>query len=284
MEQVAGVDRQRLTALAEQHRAGYATARPFPHAVLDGLFPDALLDEVLAEFPDPDAPWWEFDSVLERKQASRDLAMMGPVTRSLLTDLNSAAAIDFLTSLTGIHGLVPDPHFFGGGLHQIEPGGFLKVHADFTMHPVTSLQRRLNLIVYLNRDWSEEYGGALELWDSTMSACGARVLPLFNRTVIFSTDRTSYHGHPDPLRCPPGRRRRSLALYYYSAPAAGDPEPRSFANTAFRARPGEVLAASSPSTVAVGTARRGRAVLSRWVPPALWDVARRVRGRTGPTP
>ena len=277
MEQVAAVDWQHLPALAEQHRDAYGRAHPFPHVVLDGLFPDALLDDVVSEFPEADAPWWQFDSPLERKLASRDAAIMGPTTRALLAELNSAPVIDFLTSLTGITGLVPDPHFFGGGLHQIERGGFLKVHADFNLHPLTSLERRLNLIVYLNRDWPEEYGGALELWDATMTSCGARVLPLFNRTVVFSTERTSFHGHPDPLRCPPGRYRRSLALYYYSLPDVARAALPEFANTAFQVRPGEEPVATDGPSDGRLPGRRRR--LARWVPPVVTDAARRARER-----
>src|SRR5581483_6543461 len=114
-------------------------------------------------------------------------------------------------------GLIPDPYFTGGGLHQIERGGYLKIHADFDRHEKLGLQRRLNVLVYLNRDWDESYGGALELWDRAMTHPVVRVLPVFNRCVVFSTTDQSYHGHPEPLTCPPDRRRRSLALYYYTA-------------------------------------------------------------------
>jgi hypothetical protein len=96
------------------------------------------------------------------------------------------------------------------------PGGLLKVHADFNIHHRTNLDRRLNVIVYLNKDWKEEYGGFFELWNENMSEAVVRLLPLFNRMAIFSTTSTSYHGHPDPLTCPEDRSRKSLALYYYT--------------------------------------------------------------------
>ena len=54
--------------------------------------------------------------------------------------------LEFLETLTGIDGLVPDPYFAGGGLHQIVRGGFLKVHADFNWHPKLRLDRRLNML------------------------------------------------------------------------------------------------------------------------------------------
>jgi hypothetical protein len=143
----------------------------------------------------------------------------GKFTRDLLREFNSPGCLQFLETLTGIGNLMPDPYFEGGGLHQIEPGGFLKVHADFNWHPRLRLDRRLNLIVYLNQDWREEYNGHLELWDRSMSLAVRKVLPVFNRAVVFSTTSWAYHGHPEKLACPPGQTRKSLALYY--SPMAG---------------------------------------------------------------
>ena len=125
--------------------------------------------------------------------------------------------VDFLERLTGIDALIPDPHYFGGGLHQIRPGGFLKVHADFNRHSRLDLERRLNAILYLNKDWQEEYGGHLQIWDNDMTRCEKKVLPVFNRLLVFATLDTANHGHPDPLTCPPDRARRSMALYYYTS-------------------------------------------------------------------
>ena len=141
--------------------------------------------------------------------------------RHFLNDMNSFEMLLWLEALTGIEGLIPDPYFGGGGLHQIEPGGFLKVHADFNVHPKLKLDRRLNVLVYLNREWRDEYGGHLELWDRDTSTCRVKILPLFNRTVIFSTTDTSFHGHPHPLTSPAGMSRKSVSLYYYTA---GRPE------------------------------------------------------------
>jgi len=92
----------------------------------------------------------------------------------------------------------------------------LAIHADFNRHRAYSLDRRLNLLLYLNKDWREEYGGHLQLWNRDMTRCEAKVLPVFNRVMIFSTTDFTYHGHPDPLQCPEGMTRKSLALYYFS--------------------------------------------------------------------
>ncbi|MFL2878651.1 MAG: 2OG-Fe(II) oxygenase [Candidatus Pelagibacter sp.] len=122
-----------------------------------------------------------------------------------------------MNSITGIEEtLIPDPYFYGGGLHQIFKGGFLKVHSDFYLHPKMKLDRRLNILIYLNEDWREEYGGALELWDKDMKKCEKKMFPELNNVCIFSTDHRSFHGHPNPLNCPENISRNSIALYYYS--------------------------------------------------------------------
>ena len=137
--------------------------------------------------------------------------------------------------LSFAHDLIADPSLEGGGLHQSARGGFLNMHADFTVHPHNrNWQRRANLILYLNEDWEPEYGGDLELWSTDMKRCVEKVSPIANRVLIFTTDATSFHGHPEPMRCPEGTARRSLALYYFSIEV--DPVVRS---TEYRPRPGD---------------------------------------------
>ncbi|HMP28914.1 MAG TPA: 2OG-Fe(II) oxygenase [Saprospiraceae bacterium] len=131
--------------------------------------------------------------------------------------LNSEPFLEFLQELTGIEEtLIPDPYLDGGGFHEIKPGGFLKLHVDFHKHKKLGLSRRLNFLIYLNEDWDESYGGHFELWEKDMSKSAVKILPLFNRIAMFSTTGDSWHGHPDPLSCPPDRSRKSLALYYYT--------------------------------------------------------------------
>jgi Rps23 Pro-64 3,4-dihydroxylase Tpa1-like proline 4-hydroxylase len=204
-------------------RERYASADPFPHIVLDHLFDDDVLEQIVAEFPKPDEMrWLTFDSDTERKLGFfHEFSRISPFTRAFLDAMNGFETLLFLEKLTGIEGLIPDPYFGGGGLHQIEPGGFLKVHADFNVHPKLKVDRRLNMLVYVNKDWREEWGGHLELWNRDVTECRQRIAPAFNRTVIFSTTDTSFHGHPHPLASPAGVTRKSVSLYYYTA---GRPE------------------------------------------------------------
>ena len=207
--------RHDAAALHEQ----YANADPFPHIALDGLFEDDELETVLRDFPTAEQMrWMRFDNPQEKKLGFyHELSEISPRIRHFLDAMNGFEMLTFLEQLTGIDGLIPDPYFGGGGLHQIEAGGFLKVHADFNVHPKLKLDRRLNMLIYLNKDWRDEYGGHLELWDREMRACRKRILPTFNRTVIFSTTDTSFHGHPHPLTPPSGATRKSVSLYYYTA-------------------------------------------------------------------
>jgi hypothetical protein len=229
-----------LQAIAERNRQAYSRADPFPHIVLDDLFPDEAIERVRQEVPRHDEiRWIEFDDARGKKLASKAETQLGAATRNLLYQLNSSVFIEFLETLTGIEGLIPDPHLWGGGVHQIVRGGFLKIHADFNRHPKLRLDRRINLLLYLNRDWHEEWGGELELWDRKMSECRAKILPSFGRCVVFNTTDFSYHGHPDPLGCPETESRKSIATYYYTNGRPGDELGSAHYSTLFRKRPGE---------------------------------------------
>jgi hypothetical protein len=255
--------RSALVSVAREHADNHRNAAPFPHTVIDGLLPNTLLDRVLEEFPSPRTEGWErYDDPLQKKLGSRDEERIGAQTRLLLHELNSAPFIQFLEELTGIQGLVPDPWFEGGGLHQIERGGMLKVHVDFNKHTLLGLDRRLNVLIYLNKDWDEAWGGHLELWDTAMTKAEHRIAPLFNRMVIFNTTDFANHGHPDPLQCPVDRQRRSLALYYYSKgrPAS---EVAASHTTIFKRRPGEAI----PRTLSE--------IGENLLPPVVLDAIRR---------
>jgi hypothetical protein len=207
----------RMKEVAAAAHASYVNAKPFPHVVFDDFFPPSVVDQVLGEFPQPGAiSWQKFDSAQEIKLASAAEASFGPTTRLFMYHLKSITFLEFLSAVTGIDNLIPDPCFEGGGLHQIVRGGKLGVHSDFNKHRNFGLDRRLNLLLYLNKDWREEYGGHLQLWNRDMSRCEAKVMPIFNRVMVFGTTDFTYHGHPDPLQCPEGMTRKSLALYYFS--------------------------------------------------------------------
>lgn len=229
----------RYAQLAASSREAYGRANPFPHAVFDDFLPAETARRVLGEFPDVAANWPNrYDNARERKLTTREDSQFGPATRALLHELNALDFLKFLETLTAIPGLISDPHYEGGGLHQVERGGRLNIHADFNYHPLYRLDRRLNVLIYLNEGWRDEWRGHLELWDRSMSHCAEKVAPLYNRCVVFNTTCDAFHGHPEPLACPDDVTRKSLALYYYSngRPAREAIGPHS---TLFRSRPHE---------------------------------------------
>lgn len=226
-------DAEQCRAAGKALHDSYVSAQPFPHVALDNFIDRAVLDRVNAEFPQPVTG--RFADAYSKAKTGYILGMIrSAFIQDLMNALNSAPFLDFLEQMTGIRGLVGDSRFVGGGLHETRRGGHLSIHADFNFHPRTKLRRRLNLILFLNDDWDEEWGGALELWDRSMTRCQKAIAPVIGRAVVFNTDTHSYHGHPDPLATPDGRTRRSIALYYYSMPQ-GVALPHT---TIFRARPG----------------------------------------------
>jgi len=207
------------------NKESYAQASPFPHILIDNVLPLDLLQALVDAIPSQhdDVAWRKITAQYKSGGASQSGKLglphehqVSPVIRNLLWEMNSSTFIRFLEKLTGIKGLIPDPKLQGGGVHQILPGGVLGVHTDFTEHRYYNLSRRLNVLLYLNEDWKDEYGAHLELWSSDMSRCVKRIRPSLGRCVIFTTDDNSFHGHPQVLACPEGMTRKSIALYYYT--------------------------------------------------------------------
>jgi len=212
--------------------------KPFRHWQIDNFFEAEDAEMLYAKFPEADRRWYKYSNHFEKKTATDLIEIMPASIAITLLLLNSNPWIKELETITGIEGLIPDPALRGGGLHQIYPGGKLEIHADFNYHKHLKLDRRLNLLVYLNKDWQESYGGHLELWDTEMKQCEKRILPILNRCVIFETTDFSYHGHPEPLTCPDGMTRKSLALYYYTN-GRPDHEKTPPHSTKFQKRPNE---------------------------------------------
>ena len=212
-------DHGTLAKIGEESRALYAGNKPWPHVVIDDFFDPEYLERVRQEAAAIDRAK-RYAKFLDRKTDHNKFAFLpdvvGPETARLVNFLNSGAFLKYLEELTGVSGLLADPSYFGGGLHKILAGGFLEIHADFNHLKRYDLERRLNLLLYLNKDWQNSYQGDLEMWDRASMTRVTAVAPVFNRCVIFSTTAESLHGHPVPLATPPGMERMSIALYYYT--------------------------------------------------------------------
>lgn len=235
--QLRFVDLEAWKSKLPELKAQYKTDKPFPHIVIDDFLRADELDKAEAEFPPiNDEGWIHYLHFNEKKHGLNKMDMIPQNCAALIQELNSPEFIEFLEEVTGIKGLLADESLEGGGLHQSKRGGFLNIHADFTVHPhKRNWQRRVNVLVYLNKDWKPEYKGELELWTRDMKQCEAKALPLFNRCVIFNTDFDSFHGLPEPIQCPEDMTRKSIALYYFTEEKT---TPKKV-NTNYKARPDE---------------------------------------------
>ncbi len=205
--------------LINKLKSEYLNASPFPNIMIDNFFNEIFLDKVLEEFPNLSIldKSHQYKNIDEVKFANNDYKNFPPNIKKLIDFMNSNKFIDFLQNITSIkEKLLSDPELNGGGLHEIKSGGYLKVHTDFNKHPNLNLDRRINILIYLNKNWNNTFGGDLQLWDRDMKKCEKKIFPMFNKMVIFSTNDYSNHGHPDPITCPENISRKSIALYYFS--------------------------------------------------------------------
>jgi hypothetical protein len=271
------MDPKKARAVGEQLSADYCFAEPFPHIVIDNFLPQEVIHLARDHFPKEKL---QSDVVFDSGYAGLHKRQILPEdcdgeARALFNFFNSQPMVEFLEGLTTIDGLIGDPYFTGGGYHETSRGGLLGIHADFRINEKLHVHRRLNVIIYLNEEWDESYGGALELWDRKMTHKVKAVQPVFNRCVIFNTDADSFHGHPDPLTCPEHMKRRSMALYYYTASKSIHLEVPAN-STRYAARPDD-----SPEVRREARRLWMHEQLKQWVPPALLRYGYAIKRRIG---
>lgn len=201
----------------------FINREPFDHIIIDNFLEidhaELLVQEVntYKDMLDHEYTTREKDCEVQSKKIGiSDYNKFGPKVKEFIDISKSPEMIQFISSITGIEDLKADTSLFGGGIHRTATGGRLEIHADFNIHPYTKQHRRVNALLYLNKDWKPEYKGELELWDKTMHTCCNRIAPLFNRFVIFRITDTAFHGHPEYWAGPLNTPRLSIALYYYT--------------------------------------------------------------------
>lgn len=229
------IDTKTARAAAEPYSKTYQAATPYNHTCIDNFLPKTVLEKVEADIASLPEAAAAFDREQERLKTSYNPERLPFYTKALFHAFNARPFIVFLEELTGITGLIPDPYYQGAGIHRVANGGHLDIHADFNHHKQMDLERRLNVLIYLNRDWREEWGGSFEVWDKGMTRKAASFVPVFNRMVCFSTGSDTFHGNPEPVNHPNGEHRHSIALYYYTA--TWGPHRKEH-TTLFKPRPG----------------------------------------------
>jgi hypothetical protein len=213
---LAWINMPSLDARVENQRQSFQEAQPFRHLIFDDLVTQDRLSSLIDAFPDTDWSGWQYVSHEHQylKQSCSDTSTIPEPLRTLIYELNSAPFLRWLSHVTSIPEILPDPNLFGGGLHVTGPGGTLTPHTDFHVVKGLPLFRRLNLLLYLNPEWSEQNGGMLELWNKDRDLIEKTILPTAGTCVLFQTDDDSMHGFTMPVA---GRNRQSVAMYYYTA-------------------------------------------------------------------
>jgi len=208
---------------------GYTTDYPFPYAMIDNFFKQEYIPNILNEINNLDSQNAD-TKFLQKGNEFNKFAFnnnLGTLLDSIFSELNSKEFISYIEKLTGIKDLIfGDTSLLGAGVHRIHKDGYLSMHTDFNSYVHKDhgkLDRRINLLVYLNPDWKEEYNGHLFLGNKNNMTITNKILPILNRCVIFNTTRSSIHGHPIPLNTPnESIYRQSIAVYYYTKNTNGE--------------------------------------------------------------
>ncbi len=251
--------------LGKRYAESYQSAQPYNYICIDDFMPPEILNRVREDLSNLPQAESKFNRAQERLKTSYLPERLPDYPRQLFQAFNSRPFIVFLEQMTGIKGLIPDPYFMGAGIHKVASGGHLDIHADFNLHSGMNVERRLNVLIYLNPDWKAEWGGAFEIWDKAMKHQVKSFLPIFNRMVCFSTASDTFHGNPEPVKTPGGEARLSIALYYYTA--TWD-KSRVSHTTLFQPRPG--------TTDEVDKTIKRRQLVADLVPPLIY---RKIVGR-----
>lgn len=229
------LDFDRLDREAPALRKAFSESDPYPYIVIDNFLAPEAAEALLSEFGERDENWTAYNHYNEKKAGLTRMQLMGPQTQAIIQALSAPRFLQWMERVSKIDGLLADPDLDGGGLHSIKRGGFLNVHVDFKSHTTRrTWSRQINLLLYLNKKWQDDWEGNLELWDAKVEKRVQSIKPIFNRCVLFQTScEHSYHGHPTPLNCPEEVSRKSLALYYFR----DEHVPLKLAPTHYRARP-----------------------------------------------
>ncbi len=226
--------------------SSFVKASPFPHLIIDNLFDADFLSKVAEEIKTlPSADWAPHYTALQKKRMTSNAGDLPPLAAHYFEVINSPDFIFFLQSVTGIMSLQPDLTLFGGGVHEAGADGHFEIHVDFQRHPSTGLENRIAVITYLNANWTEFDGGALELWNMNENRAEISILPLLGRTVIMGQSPIAAHGYPTSL--PGDRPRRALIAYFYTEPE--HPAETAADTTLYIRRPGMPLSRRIQMTI-----------------------------------
>ena len=211
--------------LSELSITNYYT-NPVPMWIIDDFLPNDIFNEVVAEKSFV-SNWTDFSNEYSSSKRKESRNVTGaPLLESLMMSFNSNKTVNWLESITETEGLIPDPHYLGGGFCKVMSGSKLDLHTDFNWNNRLRLNRKVNLMLYINKEWNDDWGGALEFWDNEKSHCIQRIEPLPNRLIFWMYDTKLIHGFPGVLDCPDDISRDNLIHFYYNSNSTWDEDPR----------------------------------------------------------
>jgi Rps23 Pro-64 3,4-dihydroxylase Tpa1-like proline 4-hydroxylase len=194
----------------------FINAKPFEHVIIPNFLNEEYANKISNKFPTNLNEWHKYCNPLEVKYAFDDINSLDNDIKKVFYILSSEQVIEKVSKITNISNLTYDNYLHGAGLHAHPRYGRLNMHLDYEKHPYTSLQRRLNIILYMNKEWETSWNGATELWDEKMENCVVKSEIKFNTAIMFKTNEISWHGVPEKIMCPENVYRKSIAYYYLS--------------------------------------------------------------------
>ena len=207
----------------------FRTAKPFPHLVIDNFLETSYATKISDVFPTDYKKWYHYNNPLEVKYTSDKINEFEPEIQSLFYILSTSQITELFSKISGIHNLEHDPCLHGAGLHVHPRNGRLGLHLDYEKHPyLQEKERRLNIIFFLNKEWSSSWKGDNQLWNKDLSNFVSTQVK-FNRALIFQTNDISWHGLPDKIMCPENYFRKTFA-YYYISPLQSTKKKNKFGN------------------------------------------------------
>lgn len=199
------------------YKEEYKNGKPFENIIIPSFFEEEIANEINDNFPLINEDWNYYNNPIEHKYSLNKLDKY-PKIKKIIDYLQTKEFIEYISKITGIEDLEADAYLHGAGLHVYPNNGKLDIHLDYNIHPITKMERRVNLIIYLNKDWKEEYGGFLKLYDENLNEIKTNNVSMWNSAILFRTSDISYHGLPEPIKCPEDKYRKSIAIYYVSKP------------------------------------------------------------------
>ncbi len=240
----------------EKLRKDFENAEPYRYLVLENFLQEDIANALFENFPSIDNLNVKRKSLNEDKSEDYHFERWDPVFSQVRDAIASKKWCAVMDEITGIKGLHTTSDSLGSGVHQGKNGSYVDVHLDVNMNPKAGLWRRINLLIYLNKNWKPEYGGDLEIWDKAMTKCFNKVSPTFNRAVIFLTDDNSPHGY-SKINVPEGESRKSFYTYYYTEPAPG----MAYRDSKFLSRPDDKLSRKLATSTKEAIKIRGKQFL-----------------------